>query len=353
MADGLMRAGVAPRIIIDAIGLASAAGAPISKYTPDQPRVPAGQGRASGQWTAGGGGTTTLATTAVAAGAAGGGRIGLDWLGGSLERVLTALAFIGRLARLVALGDLAAPVAGFGLLFWPSRAGPKAQWVDVGGPARLRYYWSPDETLIRIQYRDASGGTRITTGRLGPGGEFRDPEGRPIARWIKAIGVVVQLASLEAIANEDFEPRLCPKPPVPDRQGAREADRDYEDFVKRSVNPQNPTPRGLGYALPNPTSKDGWTVFDDCRQSDGAMIEAKNNYAGLIERLGGHENFDLRIGWLAQADRQLAAAPDRPIIWYFNHESAAVYARNLFNSPAGGPRERIQTVYLPTKGLDH
>jgi hypothetical protein len=264
---------------------------------------------------------------------------------------MTGLGFLARLAGVVTLADLTAAVAGLGLLFWPSRAGPKAQWIDVGGPLQLRYYWSPDETGIRIQYRDSSGGTRTAIGQLGPGGEFRDPNGRPIARLIKAVGVVVNLASLEAIATSDLEPRLCPNPPVPDRKGAREADRDYEDFVKRMVNPQSPTPRGLGYALASPTSPDGWTVFDDCRQQDGAMIEAKNNYAGLIQRLGGKTYLRLGDEWLKQADRQLAAAPDRPIIWYFNNESAANYARALFDVGKDNPRRRIQTVYLPMNGL--
>ena len=48
-ADGLMKSGVAPAAIIEAL-------APISNaveraYNPDQPRVPAGNGRISGQWT--------------------------------------------------------------------------------------------------------------------------------------------------------------------------------------------------------------------------------------------------------------------------------------------------------------
>ena len=319
MADGLMRAGVAPKAIIDALDVAPSAGEATFKFNPDQPRVPASSGRASGQWTAG-----FAASASAAADAVRGVGGGLDWLSAPVEGVMTALAFLARLAGAFTVADLTAAVAGFGVLFWPSRAGPKAQWVNVGGPLQLRYYWSPDETGIRIQYRDTSGGTRTATGQLGPGGEFRDPNGRPIARLIKALGVVVNLASLEAIANSDMEPRLCPNPPVTDRNGARAADRDYEDFVKRMVNPQNPTPRGLGYALPNPTTATGWTVFDDCRQQDGAMIDAKNNYAGLIQRLGGKVNFKLGRQWLKQADRQLAAAPNRPIIWYFNHESAAI-----------------------------
>jgi hypothetical protein len=54
MADGLMRAGIAPRVILQALELDTA---PLDelerRYNPDQPRVPAGSGRESGQWTSG------------------------------------------------------------------------------------------------------------------------------------------------------------------------------------------------------------------------------------------------------------------------------------------------------------
>jgi hypothetical protein len=54
MADGLMTAGVEPRVILQALELESGApGGRAAKYDPDQPRVPAGSGRASGQWTSG------------------------------------------------------------------------------------------------------------------------------------------------------------------------------------------------------------------------------------------------------------------------------------------------------------
>ncbi|MGA2492026.1 MAG: hypothetical protein ABSF67_03645 [Roseiarcus sp.] len=53
VADGLMKAGVSPSTIVAALG------APLTQsdldraYNPDQPRVPAGNGRESGQWTSG------------------------------------------------------------------------------------------------------------------------------------------------------------------------------------------------------------------------------------------------------------------------------------------------------------
>lgn len=55
MTDGLLRAGVEPDAILDALDhRVSASG--LAKFDPDQPRVPAGSGRPSGQWTADGAG---------------------------------------------------------------------------------------------------------------------------------------------------------------------------------------------------------------------------------------------------------------------------------------------------------
>jgi hypothetical protein len=53
IADGLMKAGVPPRTILQALGGAPAPADLARAYNPDQPRVPAGNGRPSGQWTSG------------------------------------------------------------------------------------------------------------------------------------------------------------------------------------------------------------------------------------------------------------------------------------------------------------
>ena len=51
MADALMKAGMTTREVWHALGFDSALIERIEKYSPDQPRVPAGNGRPSGQWT--------------------------------------------------------------------------------------------------------------------------------------------------------------------------------------------------------------------------------------------------------------------------------------------------------------
>lgn len=51
LADGLLRAGLKSSALIAAIEAGDAALGGVQKYSPDQPRVPAGSGRTSGEWT--------------------------------------------------------------------------------------------------------------------------------------------------------------------------------------------------------------------------------------------------------------------------------------------------------------
>jgi len=59
LADGLLDAGFEANAVVDAIEAGGAALEALQKYDPDQPRVPAGSGRASGQWTSGDDGSPT------------------------------------------------------------------------------------------------------------------------------------------------------------------------------------------------------------------------------------------------------------------------------------------------------
>ena len=54
-ADELLKEGMTPRALMKGLGLDPAPLDALEKYAPDQPRVPAGSGRASGRWGSGGG----------------------------------------------------------------------------------------------------------------------------------------------------------------------------------------------------------------------------------------------------------------------------------------------------------
>ena len=73
--------------------------------------------------------------------------------------------------------------------------------------------------------------------------------------------------------------------------------------------------------------------FDDCRRTDGAMVDAKGFvYARLIEE--GRKYDGLKAGVDAyltgQALRQFQAAQGRPIEWCFAEKKAADYVRKIF-----------------------
>ena len=82
-------------------------------------------------------------------------------------------------------------------------------------------------------------------------------------------------------------------------------------------------------------------AFDDCRESDGTMIEAKGiGYAEMLQDpyLGG----DVIPGrWLKQARSQVDAAGSRDVEWFFAEPEAARKAKELF-----GAREKLQTIKI-------
>jgi hypothetical protein len=111
-------------------------------------------------------------------------------------------------------------------------------------------------------------------------------------------------------------------------------------------NPRRPLPAGMAVSLENPlTGKN--VAFDDCRESDGTMIEAKGlGYAGLMES-----------DWLAekiwrekirpQAESQIAAAGGRDVEWFFAEPEAADRARKWF-----GREETLRNIkiyYVPAE----
>jgi hypothetical protein len=103
---------------------------------------------------------------------------------------------------------------------------------------------------------------------------FRDDRGLIVGRVLPDGTIAIDIAAVSTDLVQDDEPKLCPAP-GPDRVGGSEIGRDYEDYVKSIVNPENPTPRGWGFQLPNPEQNGALVYYDDCQQSTGMMVEAK------------------------------------------------------------------------------
>jgi hypothetical protein len=223
----------------------------------------------------------------------------------------------------------AAPaIAGFGLALIPNPV-PKPQWVKIGGPGNVSYFLRAEETAIQLRYTDRNGAVRTTAGNLDPNGDYKEPNGRTLARWVRIgakVGLLISTTALaENIANSD-DPKLCPAPEA-DRPGAREKDRDYEDYVKAIINPGKATPRGLAYWFSKP---DGAVAIDDCQHSTGDLFEikghgyakhlAKDKYPGdgMIEKI------------IKQAKSQLQGGKGRQLTWIFAEKYAADYVRAGF-----------------------
>jgi hypothetical protein len=287
-------------------------------YNPAEPRVPAGSGTISGEWTRG----LTLVE----------------------ELSESAAAFLGRLA-LEALGPEAVSAAvSFGLLFIPSPNNSRVEG-EVSGVAGLTYTWNRDETELHFTYD--SGGTVLHTFTAHlEDDQFVDDKGRIVGRALAGGSVVIDPAAISSDLVDEDEPKLCPAP-GPDKPGGSERGRDYEDYVKKVVNPDNPTPRGLGYQLPNPQKGGRLTNYDDCEHTTGTMVEAKGEYEGVLAFPQG--NSSVADDWIDQSGDQVAASGGRPIRWYFAEAASADFARELFESSRGG-RERIEIVVLPWPG---
>jgi hypothetical protein len=202
LADELMKAGGKPRTIFEILDLDAAFIDALEKrYNPAEPRVPAGSGRISGEWT----------------------RL-LSWLGN-----LTA-------AQAAELDVFAARFGGwaavFGLLFIPPPNRLRVEG-EVPGPPGLRYAGNRDETLLHFTYDSPDGKRRTFTAQL-EDDLFLDQRGRVVGRVLPSGSVAIDPAAIFPDLVKDDEPKLCPAP-GPDRPGGSEKGRDYEDYVKKFI----------------------------------------------------------------------------------------------------------------------
>ena len=315
IADALLNTGTSPRAILKALKFDATYIDSVEKfYNPLELRVPKGSGRPSGQWTR-----------------------GLSSLAQVPEEAAESLgAFATRL--LLRAGGAAATA--FRILFIPSPNKIRVEG-DVPGAPGLRYSWNRDETQLQLTYDGPDGARSTFTAQL-EDDVFRDQSGRVIGRVLIDGNVAIDLHAIPSIPANDDEPRLCPLPGL-DKPGER--GRDYEDYVKSIVNPVVTTPRYWGFQLPNPSSGGKLVYFDDCQHSTGMMVDAKGpEYARLISFPPIEDSVTKEF--LDRSLNQVQAAGDRPIRWYFAEDSAADFARKLFEADKQG-RGRIEIVVLP------
>lgn len=328
IADGLMAKGVEPIDIWKSLDFDPALLDSLCKFDPDEPRVPAGSGKPSGEWT---NGATVAAADAVVSLAA-------RFVGEAAE---TARPVASRVVeRLPEFAARAARIGSQGIPFLdvledvldPSDTGGVHLTGPVRGHPNLHYSRYQDELALRVI--DASDPRRdFVLGPTAVRGQYANPQKGVVAHMDGSELVLDTMSrAVSEITAERSEPELCPEPPVPDKTGMTgprsERSKGYEQYMRMQINPDLPTPMGLTYGLVNPST--GRLVrFDDCEHDTGNMIEFKGlGYANMLSHPFMRANIARQ--WLAQAMRQVLASDGRPIRWYFAEKGALDFARALF-----------------------
>jgi hypothetical protein len=372
LADQLIASGHSPRDLCKVLGFDLSKG--LRKFDSDQPRDD------HGRWTSGGG----SGDAASAGGSSARGSSGSDTGAPSstvLSRAEQAAAgaaaegtILGSLSTesLAGLATVAAGFAGaaaaFGLVFIPSPNGGVTSQGAVPGEPGLNYSLNHDEGSLRITRSGPAGDETVAAAHLGQDGVFRDGTGAPIARAagssvvidpdaVRAAAATKEKQKDDAGANVSAEaqtqtkreePKLCPDPGPENINGRKAFDVQYEQYVRSIVNPQRqpPLPAGLAFSLTNQAT--GKPVkYDDCRESDGTMIEAKGHYAEMM-RPDWDKGLDiLSSKWTQQATSQVSASGGRDIEWYYHEQAAADYAEQLFSNFDDLRRIRIYVMPDP------
>lgn len=230
------------------------------------------------------------------------------------------------------LRRLSGPAAFFGTILIPSNRSLIQEGALPDHPD-LSYRYDEGEGRLTIFRTDADGRHVVYSERsFDPDGIFRDADGHAIGRIVDG-GIVIDVDLLPAsnfkADTENPRPKLCPDP-GPDQPGG-EKGIAYQQYIGR-LNNGFALPPGLAMNLPNPET--GKIVhFDDCRWSDGTMLEAKGpGYRDMLEK--GSEDFPWKGAEeraIRQAWSQLAAAGGRPIEWYFAEEEVYFHFAELFD----------------------
>ncbi len=334
-AVGLLDGGMAPSDLMKSVGLNADTLHAIRKFDPNQPRVPAGNGRASGQW-----GSASSAEARVVALSASQG-----FLRGASPEI------VGALTRFAA--RFSVPTAVLGALFIPT---PNSGGVTEGTlPDAPDIAFKSDGPAGLLTLKTLTAGRDVTVTARNLGGVFVDVRsGQEIGRnlggqlflALDAVTDVLQDAheaqedegtKPKAAINDD-EPKLCPAPQKDTPHGSSDDAKNYEDDVHARVNPTGPIKRGLAVYFSNPQTGDSY-FFDDCFRSHGDLVDGDMQQGDFADAKSARFGFlflndKLRPSVLAKfqsiADRQMAAAAGtgRRIKWYFGSKLAADIVRD-------------------------
>lgn len=239
-------------------------------------------------------------------------------------KVFRGLAMIG--------GRLSAATTFLGIIFIPTNRSLLTEGTLPDQPD-VRYRYDQEAgTLELYRFDEQHERQIIVAGRADAEGVFRDDDGHALGRRLDGSIIVDPDALPQSDAQndkDDNEPKLSPAP-TQDRAGPKEKDIAYQAYISSLINPEAPLPPGFAVKLLNPvTGKD--VYFDDCRRSDGTMVDAKGTgYLDMLRKSTVFPWQGVEDKMLAQAKKQLQAAGGRPIEWHFAEKDAANYVRELF-----------------------
>jgi hypothetical protein len=204
------------------------------------------------------------------------------------------------------------------------------------------YVWNRDEAQLHITYRTADGEQQTFTAQR-KGDKFLGPQGQVVGVVLPGDNVAIDADALPGRPANDNEPKLCPRP-QPDKR-TNDKGLEYEAFMRSLVNPFMPTPLGLAFYLPDSAGQA--VEFDDCQQKSGTMVDYKDKYWDMLRKPG--ISGSVMGQFVAQALRQISAAGQRPIRWYFAEKEAADFVRVRFYLNRY-IRDRIDIEYGPFPG---
>ena len=263
---------------------------------------------------------------------------GID-IGGLSEAGLTGVAAFLRGLAISPAAAASAVVGGFGLALIPTN-GPLGGWVKIPGPGNVSVFIHLDEPGLNFHYTTADGVHHEWMVGATAGGVYLGPDGRVIARWAKIAGSLGLLVSTAALLNDDG-PKLCPAT-VPDPHGPNGL--AYEYFMKRLINPLNPTPLEMAYGFYGPAGNP--VKIDDCQHRTGMLYEYKGP---------GYEYHFVRndVIWknqyaemMRQAERQVEATHGKSLTWVFSERSVYLFMKGEL----GERYPMIHVRYFPFPG---
>ena len=226
LAEELLDAGMSPAALMKGLGFDEPARG-LAKYDPNQPRVPAGNGRSSGRFGSGGGAAEAPApATSIPAPAAA--AIRAASAPGALAEGLFGSAEGGAfLSSLETLASAVGSAALLGAIFVPTPAGVVSHGAIPGEPG-LSYSFDEPAGLLRLYRDDEAGQQTVAEARLRPDGILPRPTPAcPSREWWRGASSSMRNRSPSwrpgaGARSERDEPKLCPDPGPDVPHGASE-----------------------------------------------------------------------------------------------------------------------------------